>query len=148
MHHKPHVGLIDSHTESIGRHHDFRPAVNKILLIVFPFPVRQPRMVFRYRKAVRLQPFPYFLHVFPRQAVHNAALPRMQFQIILHGRIFILRGLYRKIKIGTVKSRRHHLRVLQKQDIDDIIPHFLRRRRRKGADYRPYRKFSDKLHDF
>ena len=34
MDHKTHVGLIDSHAESVGGHHDGIPVVDEIVLVL------------------------------------------------------------------------------------------------------------------
>ena len=53
--HEPHVGLVDAHTEGIGRHHDLHPVVEEIVLILPPGIRIQLGMVSRSPDAPALQ---------------------------------------------------------------------------------------------
>ena len=39
MHHNPDIGLVDSHAESIGCHHDLGPVIDKVFLVLLTLPI-------------------------------------------------------------------------------------------------------------
>ena len=87
------------------------------------------------------------LHHLPGQAVNNPALPLVPFQIIHQRGILILGVLDGKVKIGTVKTRGHHLGVPEHKDVDDIVPYLGRGGCCKRAYNRPHRQPVYKIHN-
>ena len=105
MHHKPHIGLVDPHTEGIGCHNDLIFIIYKIILVSFSLRVPQSRMIPGHGKSVTAELFTDLLHSLSGQTVHNSAVIRMHLQIILQHCIFILWRLYPKFVFwGTVSK--------------------------------------------
>ena len=78
MHHKPHIGLVDPHTEGIGCHNDLIFIIYKIILVSFSLRVPQSRMIPGHGKSVTAELFTDLLHSLSGQTVHNSAVIRMQ----------------------------------------------------------------------
>ena len=76
MNDKTHIRFINTHAERIGCHHDLSPVINKVILILTPFCIRQSRMVSGHRKSCFSELITYFFHTFSGKAVHNAAASR------------------------------------------------------------------------
>ena len=105
-------------------------------------------MITGSRKAVTPQPVAYLFHHFSGQTVNDSAFFSVHFQIIFHSGVLILRGLHSKIKIRPVKTCCQHLRRLQHQNINNIIPYFLSSRSSKRSHNRPFGKTGNEFHDF
>ena len=146
--HKADVRLVNSHAEGIGCHHDLRPVEDEILLILLSLAVGKSRMVSRDGESVLHQLLRHLLHEFSRQAVNDAALTGVFFDICLYRRILVLRALDLEIEVWTVESCCRHHRILEFQEIDNIIPNLRRRRCREGADYRTFRECTQKFFYF
>ena len=113
MDHKADIRFVDPHSKRVCRHHDLGAIEDKIFLILLSLAVGKSRMVSRHGESVLHQLLRHFLHEFSRQAVDDAALSCMFFDIRFYRRIFIFRALNLKVEIRAVKSRRRHDRILQ-----------------------------------
>ena len=61
--------------------------------------------------------------------------------------LILVSSPYFKIQILPVKSGHHHLRILQIQHAENIVPHLRRRCRGKCTDHRPHRQLLHKVND-
>ena len=61
--------------------------------------------------------------------------------------LVFISGSHLEIQIFPVKSGHHHLRILQIQHAENIVPHLRRRCRGKGTDHRPYLQLLHKIND-
>ena len=88
------------------------------------------------------------LHHFPGQTIDDTAFPLMAFQVIYHGGIFILGGLYAEVEIRPVKARGHNLGISEHEYIDDVVPHLGCGGGCKCAYNGPVRKLVYEIHYF
>ena len=71
VNHKPHVGLVYSHTESNSSHNDVHLFHQEVILILGSRQRIHPRMIRARIYAIRLKDLSKFFHSFPAQAIDD-----------------------------------------------------------------------------
>ena len=111
MHHETHVGFVDTHTESVGGHHDLLPVEKEILLVVFPLLIGQPRVI----SGDGISPFHQLpgnlLHQLSGETVNDSTFLVMLSQVIQQRFQFVGGMLHQEFQIFPVKTGGHLYRV-------------------------------------
>ena len=147
MYDKRYVRFVDSHAESIGRHHDPLPIKDEIVLIFHPFFIVKPCVIPGRLKASGVEHIADSLHVFSLGAVHDPRLISASFQCPQKLLILAVGMSYRERKVWPVKGSRNRKRIFQIQQFFDILPHIRRCGRSERTDRRSIRKSFRKISD-
>ena len=148
MQHKADIGFVDPHAKGIGDHHDPGPVIDEVLLVLFPFPIREPGMIAGGGDLALPQVIANRFHRFPGGAVDNTALPRPGRQKGAQIGVLAFGARHLKIEIGPVKAGGDRERVLQRQQLFNISFHRGGGGGGESADRRALGKGSDKPGDF
>ena len=144
MNDKPHIRLVDTHTEGVGCNHHLPAVVNKIVLIFHSFLGRQAGVIARRGNAAAVQHIADFLHLFARGAIDDSRFALALLQQLQQLGWLAFRMDNGKEKIRAVKPCRDYNRVLQLQKAYNILAHFACRGSGKRADNRTVRQVFDK----
>ena len=74
MHHKAHIGLINSHSESIGCNNQIASVINEIILIFTSYFIAQSCVINQRIIAVSIEKIADFFYIFTGSAVNYSAL--------------------------------------------------------------------------
>ena len=117
------VRLVNAHAEGVCRDHDGFAVELKIVLILPPLLVRQPRVVARGGDAALAQPLAHALDGGAGRAVDDAApLPPLVDEGSEGGEL-VFRALYIEIKVRAVKTCHDAVGRLQREQAQDVCLH-------------------------
>ena len=128
MRHEAHIGLVNTHTEGDGGHHDHALGSLKPLLAAPPLIGGQARMVGQRVETGLDEPLGGSLHLAPRQAVHDAGLAAALAQ---ESRQFGPRAIlhaHRIADIRPVESADEPFRAIELEPRNDLLARGLVRR--------------------
>ena len=74
MHHKAHIGLINSHSESIGCNNQIASVINEIVLIFASYFIAQSCVVNQRAVTVIIEKIADFFYIFTGSTVYYSAL--------------------------------------------------------------------------
>ena len=143
----PNIRLVDSHSKCIGSYHHMTAVIDKIILVVPAFLIREPCMISGGSDTVPDQFSADLLHHFSGQTVDDPAVIRMLQYVVVYFLVFIFRRFYRKVQILPVESCRGAKRIPKPQKPRDIFSYLFGCRSCKGADHRTLWKLCHKLRD-
>ncbi len=119
---KAHIGLVDTHTEGDGGHHDHTVFAQKAVLIRLAHPAVQPGVVGQGIDAGIHQCLRHVLHPFARLAVDDSGVALVlaldEAQQLLHGLALLDDGV---ADVGAVKAADKGAGVLQLQAFQDVV---------------------------
>ena len=123
---KAHVGLVDAHAESDGRHHHHALLLAENGLVVGAYLRIHPRVVRQRADALLGQPLRRLFHLLARQAVDDAGVARLAVHVLgadeaqqLLARTVLLDDGVADVR--AVEAGEKDARTRQRQPLDDLI---------------------------
>ena len=135
--HIAHVGFVDAHAEGVGGHHDGLPVELKVVLVLPPLLLVQPRVVAGGGEAPLLQIGPHLLHPGAGGAVDDAAPVPPGLEEGEEGGALAPGGLHVEVQVGPVKAGDLPHRVLHGQQAEDVLLHLGGGGGGEGGHHRP-----------
>ena len=149
VNHKPHVRLINPHSERIRSNNNLHPVVDKIILTLLARRIVNSSMISCHRNAHFKKIFIQHIYILPGCAVDDSTIMRMLLNII-HDKLLFLSArkmLHAVIQILSIESGHNNIRMIEFQNTLYICLNLIRGRRCKCTYNRPLRQAFDKINN-